>query len=137
MHVQVSGIAEENNTMARKLNITQEMEDALRKMDIPQEKIAELRETEADADVERLDLDGLDGVSGGASLSDTDEGSFHDMAMIISDSLGLDVAVDVMASIYNLDVSFMREYARKSNGNAAQYWYDITLFYFRGKTLYA
>ena len=122
--------------MARKLNITQEMEDALRKMDIPQEKIAELKEMEVDADVERLDLDGLDGVSGGASLSDTDEGSFLDMAMIISDSLGLDVAVDVMASIYNLDVSFMREYARKSNGNAAQYWYDITLFYFRGKTLY-
>ena len=123
--------------MAHKLNITQEMEDALRKMDIPQEKIAEFKEMEVDADVERLDLDGLDGVSGGASLSDTDEGSFHDMAMIMTDSFGLDVAVDVMASIYNLDVSFMREYARKSNVNAAQYWYDITLFYFRGKALYA
>ena len=122
--------------MARKLNITQEIEDALQKMDIPQEKIAELREMEFDSDVEKLDLDGLDGVSGGASLSDTDEGSFHDMAMIMTDSFGLDVAVDVMASIYNLDVSFMREYARKSNGNAAQYWYDITLFYFRGKTIY-
>ena len=123
--------------MARKLNITQEMEDALRKMDIPQKKIAELKEMEVDSDVEKLDLDGLDGVSGGASLSDTDEGSFHDMAMIMTDSFGLDVAVDMMASIYNLDVSFMREYARKSNGNAAQYWYDITLFYFRGKTIYA
>ena len=136
MHAQVSGIPEEDNTMARKLNITQEMEDALRKAKLPEEKIAELREMEVDSDVEKLDLDGLDGVSGGASLSDTDEGSFHDMAMIISDSLGLDVAVDVMASIYNLDVSFMREYARKSNGNAAQYWYDITLFYFHGKTIY-
>ena len=122
--------------MARKLNITQEMEDALRKAKLPEEKIAELREMEVDADVERIGLDGLDGVSGGASLSDTDEGSFHDMAMIMTDSFGLDVAVDMMASIYNLDVSFMREYARKSNGNAAQYWYDITLFYFRGKTLY-
>ena len=54
--------------MARKLNITQEMEDALRKMDIPQEKIAELKEMEVDADVERLDLDGLDGVSGGGGI---------------------------------------------------------------------
>ena len=122
--------------MARKLNVTQEMEDALRKAKLPEEKIAELRETEVDADVERIGLDGLDGVSGGASLSDTDEGSFHDMAMIMTDSFGLDVAVNMMASIYNLDVSFMREYARKSNGNAAQYWYDITLFYFRGKTIY-
>ena len=122
--------------MARKLNVTQEMEDALRKAKLPEEKIAELRETGLDADVERIGLDGLDGVSGGASLSDTDEGSFHDMAMIMTDSFGLDVAVDMMASIYNLDVSFMREYARKSNGNAAQYWYDITLFYFHGKTIY-
>ena len=122
--------------MTKKYEWTSELEDALRKAKLPEEKIAELRGAEVD-DVERIGLDGLDGVSGGASLSDTDEGSFLDMAMIISDSLGLDVAVDVMASIYNLDVSFMREYARKSNGNAAQYWYDITLFYFRGKTLYA
>ena len=136
MHTPVSSIAEENNTMTKKYEWTSELEDALRKAKVPEEKIAELREMEVDSDVEKLDLDGLDGVSGGASLSDTDEGSFHDMAMIISDSLGLDVAVDVMASIYNLDVSFMREYARKSNGNAAQYWYDITLFYFRGKTIY-
>ena len=136
MHAQVSGIPEEDNTMTKKYEWTSELEDALRKAKLPEEKIAELRGAEVD-DVERIGLDGLDGVSGGASLSDTDEGSFHDMAMIISDSLGLDVAVDVMASIYNLDVSFMREYARKSNGNAAQYWYDITLFYFRGKTLYA
>ena len=137
MHVQVSGIAEENNTMTKKFEWTTELEDALQKANLSEEKIAELRETEVDSDVERLDLDGLDGVSGGANLSDTDEGSFLDMAMIMSDSLGLDVAVDVMASLYNLNVSFMREYARKSNGNAAQYWYDITLFYFHGKTLYA
>ena len=51
--------------MARKLKITQEIEDALQKMDIPQEKIAEFKEMEVDADVEKLDLDGPDGVSGG------------------------------------------------------------------------
>ena len=136
MHAQVSGIPEESDTMTKKYEWTSELEDALRKAKLPEEKIAELREMEVDSDVEKLDLDGLDGVSGGASLSDTDEGSFHDMAMIMTDSFGLDVAVDMMASIYNLDVSFMREYARKSNGNAAQYWYDITLFYFHGKTIY-
>ena len=123
--------------MARKLQITQEMEDALRKANVSEEGIAKLKEKEIDTDVEKLDLDSLDGVSGGASLADTDEGSFYDMAMIMTDSFGLDVAVDVMAGIYNLDVSFMREYARKSNGNVAQYWHDVTQFYYHGKTLYA
>ena len=51
--------------MARKLQITKEMEDALRKANVSEEGIAELRETEIDADVEKLGLDSLDGVSGG------------------------------------------------------------------------
>ena len=51
--------------MALKSNITQEIEDVLRKMDISPEQITELKVTEADADVERIGLDGLDGVSGG------------------------------------------------------------------------
>ena len=51
--------------MALKSNNRQEIEDVLRKMDIEPENITELKVPEADADVERIGLDGLDGVSGG------------------------------------------------------------------------
>ena len=51
--------------MALNSNNRQEIEDVLRKMDIEPENITELKVTEADADVERIGLDGLDGVSGG------------------------------------------------------------------------
>lgn len=49
--------------MAQKLNLTPEMEEALRKANMPEEKIAELRDMEIGA--RELSPDDLDGVSGG------------------------------------------------------------------------
>ena len=48
--------------MAKKFEIPRELEDALRKANVPEEKIAELGEA---ADVQSVPLEALDGVSGG------------------------------------------------------------------------
>ena len=123
--------------MARKLNITQEMEDALRKLDVSEDKIAELREAEVDDDVERLDLDGLEGVSGGFTPGGRDEESFYQTAMIFSKTLGLDVSIDMMASMYNLDLDSLTKLSRHyGRDEAAQFWRDVCLMVYHGKTLY-
>ena len=49
--------------MAKKLKVTPKMEEILRKANVPEEKIAELRETEIE--VKELSPDELDAVSGG------------------------------------------------------------------------
>ena len=93
--------------MARKLHMTQGLEDALKKANVSAEDIAKLKETEVGADVERLDLDSLDGVSGGTSTGDApadwqcpDLGNMTwtaaaDFVQSIYDCYGPDVAISV------------------------------------------
>ncbi|MBO7674878.1 MAG: hypothetical protein J6S63_07690 [Atopobiaceae bacterium] len=123
--------------MAHKMNITQEVEDALRKANIPEEGIAKLREAEVDDDVEKLDLDGLDGVSGGFTFGAKDEESFYQTAMLFSKTFGLDLSINMMANMYNLNLDFLKELRRHyDNDDAAHFWNDVRLMIYHGKTIY-
>lgn len=95
-----------------------------------------LKEKEIDADVERISIDGLDGVSGGFTFGAKDEESFYETAMLIANTFGFDESIDVMAGLYNLDIDSLTKLRRHYYDNAAEFWRDVTLSYFHGKTIY-
>ena len=125
--------------MALKSNNRQEIEDVLRKMDIEPENLTELKV--ADADVEKLDLDGLDGVSGGGGVygvkyfapDDWKYSLWYNMTWVegadfieaIYNSFGEDVAIDYCIEAFCKSNDWERFIHANGTRYAALYMWSI------------
>lgn len=77
--------------MAKKLNVTPEMEESLRKANISDEAIARLKETEIEA--KELSPDDLDGVAGGElTWGEMSELECYEIYLELTRNFGFDVA---------------------------------------------
>ena len=81
------------------MKMTREIEDALRKANVPEDAIAKLGET---ADVETLALEELDGVAGGAELTvnmggemDATQEEFDTLMLMLAEKCGFGTALGV------------------------------------------
>ena len=87
--------------MEKKFEWSKELEDALRKANIPEEKIAALREKKLQPDVEKLSFDRLDGVSGGTQQTVDLDGvevsveDFNNLFLAMAEVYGFDIALSM------------------------------------------
>ena len=84
--------------MSKKFEIPREIEDALRKANVPEDAITKLGET---ADIQSIPLEALDGVAGGAQGTvdvggvEMSADDFNNLFLTLAETCGFDVALDV------------------------------------------
>ena len=113
-------------TMSKNYKLTPELESALRKANVAEEKIAAFEAK--DPDVEKLSLDDLDNISGGAAEA-PDDYVLYGMTQLeagrllqgIVDNFGTDIAISMANAMWCKTTDWER-YLRESEGCNAGYY---------------